>query len=277
VALERKPARELTCAEVDADTQSRLVLIHPIANERRSWQLLELDSFEHPPVAFYEMPGHGKKPRQPDMTLPWMADQLVEEFEGRLHLLGIAVGAYVALNALVRHPDRIASAILVNGGPGGVTEPAARLALIQRGQAAVEHGMESIVEETFGRWFTPYAQRTNPPGVQLARNILFEMDPAAWADIWRANAVSEAVPAEAIAAIEQPVSIVAAVGDAAATVAACERLHALVVNSRLQYTPGPHMLHLERPRSLTSAMDHHFTWLQLGGCRVDQPLYFAGE
>jgi pimeloyl-ACP methyl ester carboxylesterase len=262
---------------VNSDAQPRLVLVHPIANDRRSWQLLELDTFQHPPIEYYEMPGHGQKPRQSDMTTAWMADQLVDEFDGPLHLLGIAVGAYVALNALVRHPDRIRSAILVNGGPGGVSDPAARETLLERGQDAVTHGMASVVDETFRRWFTPFAQRTQPPGVQLARKTMLEMDADAWADIWRANALSEPVPAGAIAATEQPVSIVAAVGDAAATVAACERLHTLLVNSRLQYTPGPHMLHLERPRSLTSAMDHHFTWLRLGSQRVDPPLYFAGE
>lgn len=262
---------------MDAAIQSRLVLIHPIANNRRSWQLLELGTFEHPAVEYYEMPGHGQKPRQPDMTTASMADQLVQEFDGPLHVLGIAVGAYVALNALVRHTDRIRSAILVNGGPGGVSDPSMREILIKRGQDAVELGMASVVDETFRRWFTPFAQRTHPPGVQLARRTMLEMDPHAWADIWRANALSEPVPAEAIAAVEQPVSIVAAISDAAATLAACERLHALLANSRLQYTPGPHMLHLERPRGLTSAIDHHFTWLRLGGHRVAQPLYGAGE
>ena len=256
---------------------SRLILVHPIANDRRSWQLLELDALAHPPVDYYEMPGHGQKARQSDMTTAWMADQLVEEYEGPLHLLGIAVGAVVALNVLARHPDRVQSAILVNGGLGGVSDPSARQTLIERGQDAVTRGMASVVDETFGRWFTPYAQRTRPPGVQLARKILLEMDPHAWADIWRANAMSEPVSAERIAALKQPVTIVAAISDAAGALASSQRLHALLPNSRLQYTPGPHMLHLERPRSLTSAMDHHFAWLRLGGCRVEDPLYFAGE
>jgi pimeloyl-ACP methyl ester carboxylesterase len=256
---------------------SRLILIHPIANERRSWQFLELDTFDHPPVDYYEMPGHGQKPRQPEMTTAWMADQLVEEFDGPLHLLGIAVGAFVALNALVRHPERIRSAILVNGGPGGVSNPAARETLIRRGEEAITQGMPSVVDETFGRWFTPYAARTNPPGVQLARQILEEMDPRGWADIWRANAVSEPVPAEKIAAITQPVSLVVGTDDAAGVLGLSARMHELLRTSRLQYVPGPHMVHMERPRSLTSAMDHHFTWLAASACRVEQPLYYAGE
>src|SRR5579884_2987843 len=215
---------------------AQLVLIHPIANERRSWQLLEpeLEVFSHPPLGFYEMPGHGQKPRQPEMTTAWMADQLVQEFSGPLHLLGIAVGAFVALNALVRHPERIRSAILVNGGPGGVSNPVARQALVERGQGAVAHGMASVVDETFGRWFTPYAQRTNPPGVQLARQILLEMDPHAWCDIWHANAISEPVPDDRIATVVQPVSLVAATNDAAGVLATTARMHTLLPTSRLQ-------------------------------------------
>lgn len=255
----------------------RLVLIHPIANNRHSWQLLELDNVAHPPVVYYEMPGHGDKPRQPDMTTAWMADQLVQEFDGPLHLLGIAVGAFVALNALVRHSERIRSAILVNGGPGGVMNAAARQTLIERGQGAVKDGMASVVDETFGRWFTPYAQQTNPPGVQIARQILLEMDPHGWADIWRANAVSEPVPPERIAAITQPVSLVAGTNDAAGILGTSARMHTLLQTSRLQYVPGPHMIHLERPRSLSSAIDHHFTWLDVSACRVESALYYAGE
>ena len=256
---------------------ARLVLIHPIANNRHSWQLLELDDFAHPPVVYYEMPGHGDKPRQPEMTTAWMADQLVEEFDGPLHLLGIAVGAFVALNALVRHPERIRSAVLVNGGPGGVSNPAARQTLIERGQSAVSTGMAAVVDETFGRWFTPYAQQTNPPGVQIARQILVDMDPRAWADIWRANAVSEPVPAERIASVTQPVSLVVGTNDAAGVLGLSARMHELIPTSRLQYVPGPHMIHLERPRSLSSAIDHHFTWLRVSACRVESPLYYAGE
>jgi pimeloyl-ACP methyl ester carboxylesterase len=258
------------------DTPS-LVLIHPLGNDRRSWQFLELDTFEHPPVAFYEMPGHGQKPRQPEMTTAWMADQLVREFDGPLHLLGIAVGAFVALNALVRHPRRIESAILVNGGPGGVSSAAARHVLFERGQQAIDRGMPSVVDETFGRWFTPAAQHTNPVAVALARQILLEMDPSAWNDIWRANAMSEPVPDERVAGIRQPASLVAATNDAAGALANASRLHELIRTSRLQYVPGPHMVHMERPRSLSSAIDHHFTWLNVSGCRVEPSLYFAGE
>jgi pimeloyl-ACP methyl ester carboxylesterase len=57
-----------------------LVLIHPIGNNRQSWQLLEL---EPPRVGYYEMPGHGQKPRHPGLTTAWMADDLVREFDGR--------------------------------------------------------------------------------------------------------------------------------------------------------------------------------------------------
>jgi pimeloyl-ACP methyl ester carboxylesterase len=256
---------------------AKLVLIHPIGNDRRSWQLLELDTCQHPPVELYEMPGHGRKPRQPGMTTAWMADQLVDEVAGPLHLLGIAVGAFVALNALVRHPERIESAILVNGGPGGVSSPSARQSLFDRGQQAIDHGMPSVIDETFGRWFTPFAQQSQPTGVQLARRILLEMDPQAWNDIWRANATSRPVPDERIAAIALPVSLVAATNDAAGVMATSARLHALIPRSRLHYVAGPHMVHMERPRSLSSAIDHHFTWLNVSACRVEAALYFAGE
>ena len=93
--------------------------------------------------------------------------------------------------------------------------------------------------------------------------ILEEMDPRGWADIWRANAVSEPVPAEKIAAVTQPISLVVGTDDAAGVLALSVCMHELLRTSRLQYVPGPHMIHLERPRSLSSAIDHHFTWLRV--------------
>jgi len=113
--------------------------------------------------------------------------------------------------------------------------------------------------------------------MQLARQILLEMDPQAWNDIWRANATSDPVADERITGISQPVSLVAATNDAAGMLANAARMHAQIRTSRVQHVAGPHMVHMERPRSLSSAIDHHFYWLKVSAERVEAPLYIAGE
>lgn len=254
-----------------------LVLIHPIANSRECWQFLNLAALDRL-VERYEMPGHGHTPRQRDMSFTSMADDIVLQFGGPLHLLGIAVGAFIAQQVLVRHPERVLSALLVNGAPVVAHPPEAQQRLIARGEGAADTGMEALVAETFQRWFTPAAQQQpNLPGVAWARRTLIEMQPAAWADIWRANATSEAIAPNQLAAIQQPISLIAGINDWPAGPRGSQALHRLLPNSRLQYVPGPHMVHLERPASLLSAIGHHFSWLDVSAQRVDAPLYFEGE
>ncbi|MGH2366301.1 MAG: alpha/beta fold hydrolase [Chloroflexota bacterium] len=254
-----------------------LVLIHPIANSRECWQFLNLAALDRP-VERYEMPGHGRTPRQPDMSFSSMADDIVRQFEGPLHVLGIAVGTFIAQQVLVRHSERVLSALLVNGAPVVAHLPEARQRLIARGVSAAGTGMEALLAETFRRWFTPAAQ-TQPdlPGVAWARRTLLEMDPAGWADIWRANATSEAIAPNRLAAIQQPISLIAGINDWPAGPRGSQALHHLLPNSRLQYVPGPHMVHLERPASLLSAIGHHFSWLGVSAQRIEAPLYFEGE
>ena len=46
------------------------------------------------------------------------------------------------------------------------------------------------------------------------------------------------------------------------------RTGALKGGQSVQLTAGPHMLHLERPRNLLSAIEQHFIWLGIGAGRI---------
>jgi pimeloyl-ACP methyl ester carboxylesterase len=86
---------------MNADT-TQVVLLHPIGNNKDCWQFLGLDGFVEGSIGRYEMPGHGITPRHPSMTFASMADEVVEQFDGLLDLVGVAVGASVALCTLGR-------------------------------------------------------------------------------------------------------------------------------------------------------------------------------
>src|SRR5262249_8237510 len=138
----------------------------------------------------------------------------------------------------------------------------------ERGELA-RFGMAKVIEATFPRWFTPLAVRTEPPGVAYARRTLMAMDPEAWKDIWLAVANSEGVPPEALTKIQQPVTLLAGSQDPAAGLGLAHA-HKYMPNSRLEVVAGPHMLHLEEPLSLLSALERHFAWVPVGN-RVEHP------
>ncbi len=60
----------------------------------------------------------------------------------------------------------------------------ARAALRARGRAGLEKGMESQIDETLQRWFTP--QFIASGGTESIRQRLISIDPAAWNSAWQA-------------------------------------------------------------------------------------------
>jgi 3-oxoadipate enol-lactonase len=260
-------------------SDANVVLIHAIGNDGDCWQFMDLDAAGIPNAAKYVFPGHGDRERVPNYTLDALADDLVTRHAGTLDLIAMAAGGSVAQRVMVRHPERVRSALVACGGAAssGPATQAARDALVARGMAAVEGGMASVIDVTFARWFTRRGLLQEYPGVTYARQTLLAMDPHGWADIWRALALSEPVSEQSLMALEQPVSIVAGIRDASAGVHGAETLHRLVPRSRLEYRGGPHMLHLERPREMEQAIGQHFAWLELGGQRVEAPMFAAGE
>src|SRR5262249_52363150 len=140
----------------------------------------------------------------------------------------------------------------------------------ERIRPALELGMEAVVDVTLRRWVTPFAGRTEAPGVAYARERLLSMGPNAWSDIWLSGPSSAIIPHERLKEVTQPVTIVSAMHDASVGIAGGFTLHSLIPNSRLEIVPGPHMLHLERPDTLFGALARHVKWAPLGH-RVEAP------
>ncbi|MGH2890583.1 MAG: alpha/beta fold hydrolase, partial [Solirubrobacteraceae bacterium] len=156
-----------------------VVFIAPIGSDARSWDRV--------PVAHaglrHELPGFGRPRATVPPTMASLADELVAEHPGPLHLVGISMGGMVAQHAALRHPDRVAS--LLVACTGAATDPETMAA---RASAVQEGGMAAVIDSTLARWFTAGALTREPPhpGVEYARRTLAALDPKAFADGWRA-------------------------------------------------------------------------------------------
>jgi pimeloyl-ACP methyl ester carboxylesterase len=250
-----------------------LVLLNALGSDDAAWQFSGLTGGH--PVSY---PGHGTRPRQPGWTHEGVADELAASFDGPLDLVGVALGGLVVLQALVRHPGRIRSAVIACGG--SVRDERTRIDALRkvamgRGEAAAAGGMTAVVEETLARWFTPSAVATGHPGVEYARRTLAAMDPGAWSDVWLSLVNSSYVSAEEAAAIGVPVTLVAGTEDRSSGLGGVSRLHELIPNSRLEILSGPHMMHLEEPGKFRAAIERHFAWLP-SATRVPDPITIPG-
>ncbi len=221
------------------------MLLHPVGLNGASFSLLGLNDAVAP-----DLLGHGGRPRQPGMTMRDLARDVVEQIPGRLDLVGVSLGAMVALHLTLEYPDRVRSLLVACSGAFADPETMARRA------AAAEGGMAGVLDETLVRWFTPeaLAQRDHP-GVARARETLLAMDPLAFADGWRAIAGHD-VRAR-LGELALPVTCLAGRRDLAAPP---ERLLAIaeaVEGARFVVLDAPHIVQLEEPEAFREAIQSH--------------------
>ena len=239
------------------------ILIGPAGLGAECWRFAEVEGVR------FEYPGQGARARHAAWTLGDMARDIVAGHEGPLDVLGISTGVGVALELLVRHPQRIRSAILIcsDTGPAETTAREAE----QQADAVLKGGMAAVVEPTLTQWFTPFALRADLPGVRLAREALPNTDPQVWRDGLLAEAKSEPLPTDALKAIKQAVTIVGGMHGRPGSLRHAAQLHALIPISRFEIWPGSAMLHLEQPEFIRAILDKHSMWAPAGR-RVEAPL-----
>src|SRR5215472_11940154 len=95
---------------------STLVLVHALGSSRRAWAPQVRALSDRHRVLVPDLPGHG------DNRGPFTLDRAVDsvhatigEGSGGVHLVGISVGAVVALRVCLEHPADVAS-LLLSGG-----------------------------------------------------------------------------------------------------------------------------------------------------------------
>jgi 3-oxoadipate enol-lactonase len=230
-----------------------LVLLTPIGLDAGCWERVPL-----PEVATvtHTFPGFGGRPRAPQPpTMASLADEIAASYEGPLALAGVSLGGMVAQHLAVRHPQRVQSLLVACTGAS-----AEAATMEQRAERALADGMPGVLEETLARWFTPAALAMDPehPGVAYARRALLALEPACFADGWRAIAGHDIVAR--LGEIAVPTSCIAGSADAASPVSRTRELSERVPGARFVVLDGPHMMHLERPLEFAAALSEHLLW-----------------
>jgi pimeloyl-ACP methyl ester carboxylesterase len=229
-----------------------LVLLTPIALDEGCWERVPLPDGE---VFKHVYPGFGNRPRAAvTPTVASLADEVLDTYDGPLHLAGCSMGGMIALNAAVRRPDRVRSVLVAC--TGAAADPAV---MEQRAADAEATGMDGVLEVTLARWFTAAAlAEEGNPGVAYGRERLLALDPGAFADGWRAIATHDVVAA--LPAIGVPVTALAGSDDSASPVARSRQIADNVPGARFVEIEGPHMMCLERPQAFGEVLAAHLAW-----------------
>jgi pimeloyl-ACP methyl ester carboxylesterase len=231
-----------------------VVFMAPVGNDAGAWwQVAAAQS-----ATRHQFPGFGRPRADAPPTMASLADEVAGAYEAPLHLIGVSMGGMVALNVAVRHSERVGSVLVAC--TGAAVDPAV---MHERAAAAQALGMEGVLDTTLERWFTPGALAQSPmhPGVQYARSTLRELDPASFADGWRAIATHDV--RERLAELPMPVTAAAGSLDQASPLARSEEIAQRVPRGRLVVMDGaPHMAHLECPDRLSEVVDDHLAWTQ---------------
>ena len=246
------------------------ILIGPSGQTAECWRFAGCDGI---PV---EYPGQGGRERREGWTHRTMAQEVVDSHAGPLDVVGVAMGGDIVANLLVHHAERIRSAVIICSDaaahPETPEQTAKRMAEVRRrAEIVLKDGMETVVEYTLARWFSPYALRADLPGVRYARETLLKTDPAVWYDSAMAHVKSERISLAALKSVTQPVTIAGGMHAHGAALRNAEQVHAAIAKSRYEVLPASRMMHLEHPEFIGAILDRHRVWAPTAA-RLEAPI-----
>jgi len=241
-----------------------LVLVHEMGGTLESWdQVMPMLSpgrcmLRHD----WRGAGMSEKLRAPP-TFDLLADDIAAlldalDIAGKVALAGCAVGAGIALNFALRHPDRT-KAVVAMAPATGVT-PDRRAATLARAEAMQTLGPRGLVDQSFAGSYPP-AVRHDPEQFRKFRARWLANDPESFAAINRM--LVDATLTERLPQIACPVLLIAGTHDSLRPPSLIEPLAATMQNAQFQALETSHFMAVQTPGFVAEAIN---TFLAPLGC-----------
>lgn len=233
-----------------------VALSHSLASSLIMWNP-QMDALEpHFKVLRYDIRGHGgsEAPAGP-YTMEMLGEDAIGLLDAlgidKVHWVGLSMGGMIGQSVALNHADRLLKLALCD--TTAIIPKEAQPIWQERIDAAREKGMESQVEATMERWFTPSFLSQNSPMLALIRKQFLATPVEGY--ISCIQAIRKLNYLERLSEIKMPTLIIVGKDDPGTPVSASEAMHERISNSRLVIIPSArHLTNVEKPEAFAAAL-----------------------
>ncbi|MGZ3513246.1 MAG: 3-oxoadipate enol-lactonase, partial [Thermodesulfobacteriota bacterium] len=233
-----------------------VVLSHSLACSLVMWNPQMDDLSPHFQVLRYDMRGHGQSnvPSGP-YTLELLAEDVIGLLDAldidRIHFVGLSVGGMIGQSLALNHAKRLRSLALCD--TASIVPQEAQPTWQERIERTRAKGMESQVNETMERWFTPVFLKQNPPMVGLIRKQILATPVEGY--LGCAEAIRRLSYLNRLSEIKLPTLIMVGEDDPGTPVSASKAIHERIRNSKLVILPSArHLCNVEQAEAFNAAL-----------------------
>jgi 3-oxoadipate enol-lactonase len=226
-----------------------VMLSHSLGSSLAMWnpQMKALEP--HFQVLRYDIRGHGKSEAPPGAyTLELLGEDAVAlldvlEIE-RVHWIGLSMGGMIGQSVALNYPKRLQSLALCD--TSAAIAPEAQPIWQERIDAVHEEGVESQLEPTMERWFTPTILNLNPYMLGVIRKEFLATPAQGY--LGCIYAIRKLNYLDRLPTINIPTLIMVGEDDPGTPVSASEAIHQRIPNSKLVIIKSArHLSNVEQP------------------------------
>ncbi|HZF88235.1 4-carboxymuconolactone decarboxylase [Streptomyces sp.] len=206
----------------------------------------------------FDLPGHGGAPAYPAGSVSELTARLLTTLDGlgvqRFGYAGCALGGAIGVELALRHPERLASLVLIAASPRFGTADEFR----QRGVIVRTNGLDPIARTAPDRWFTTGFAAAQPAITDWAVQMVRTTDPGCYIAACEALATFDVRPE--LGRVGVPTLVLVGSEDQVTGPAEARTLVAGIPDARLAVVPGAsHLVPVEQPAAVTDLLVTHFS------------------
>jgi len=209
-----------------------VVLAHALATDLSFWDLQVAVWSRFLRVVRYDLRGHGQSPApEGAYGFDQMAADVIDLLDflkvDRAAFVGLSLGGMIGQALALRAPERLSALVLAE--TNARTPDALKGMWQQRIAGATSGGMETQVEGSLARWFTPDYRARSPLTVEWITGLIRQTSPAGFIACCRA--IENLDFLDRLAAVAVPTLVVAGAEDQAAPLANLQGIAAKIPES----------------------------------------------
>jgi 3-oxoadipate enol-lactonase len=228
---------------------SMVILSHSLGCSLSMWDPQMDALIPYFQVLRYDIRGHGRSDAPPGPYTPeLLAKDVIALLDvlaiDKVHWVGLSMGGMIGQAVALNHPDRLKSLVLCD--TTAVIPPEAQPLWQERINAVREKGIESQLEPTMERYFTPSFLKSNPPILGAIRKQ-FQATPVE-GYLGCVEAIRRLNFLDRLSKIKIPTLIMVGEHDPGTPVSASQAIHEKISDSKLVIVPSArHLPNVEQP------------------------------